>query len=99
MIMFSVKLYIKETEVLLAACDSRLLGETLRSDGVRLTVSKTFYHNDTVDEKELMRMMSEATSMNLVGNATVGVARKLGLVSEKGAMTIGGEEHAQIVRM
>lgn len=97
--MFSVKLYIKDTEVLLAACDSKLLGETLRSDGIRLTVSKTFYHNETVDEQTLMNMMSEATSMNLVGNGTVSAARKLGLVAEKGTLTVGGEEHAQIVRM
>ncbi len=97
--MFAVKVYIRDTETLLAACDEELLGRTLRSDGARLTVSKIFYHGDVVDECRLKEMMSAATSMNLVGGRTISAARELGLVSESGTIVVEGVEHAQVVRM
>jgi hypothetical protein len=95
--MFSVKVYVKDSEVLLAACDEELLGRTLRSDGIKLTVSRTFYHSETIGGEELRTMMRNATAMNLVGNRTVSAARELGLVSN--AMIIEGAEYAQTVRM
>lgn len=97
--MIAVKIYVRDTEILLAACDEELLGKTLRSDGVRLTVSPTFYHSEMVSESELKEMMNTATSMNLVGDRAVSAAEELGLVSGKGIMTIGGAKHAQVVRM
>lgn len=97
--MISVKVYAKDGEVLLAACDEELLGRTLRSDGIRFTVSRTFYHSETVDAGRLREMMSASTSMNLVGRETVAAAREMGLVSEDGIMRIEGVEHAQVVRM
>lgn len=97
--MISVKVYVKDSEVLLAACDEELLDRTFRSDGMRLTVSRTFYHKETVNEEMLKEMMITATSMNLVGERTISVARELGLISEKGTLAIEGVEHAQVVRM
>jgi len=97
--MIAARFFEKDGEVLLAACDEELLGRTLRSDGMRLTVSRIFYCKVIVTEDELKDMMSKATTMNLVGNITVGIARELGFVSEGGTLMIEGIEHAQTVRM
>jgi len=97
--MIAARFFEREGEVLLAACDEELLGRTLRSDGMRLTVSRIFYFKDLVTEEELKEMMRQATTMNLVGNVTVGVAKELGFVSDGGTLKIEGIEHAQTVRM
>lgn len=97
--MISVKVYVRDTEVLLAACDEELIGTTLRSGDIRLTVSRSFYHSNIVSEEEFEDMMCEATSMNLVGNRTVGLAKKVGRVAPDAVMVIGDVEHAQAVRM
>lgn len=97
--MISIRFYEREGEILLAACDEELLGRTLRSDGIKLTVSKTFYCKETVTEEELEELMPQATTLNLVGNRTVSIAKKLGHVAENGTITVEGTEHAQAVRM
>lgn len=97
MTMIAIRLYVKDSEVLLAACDEELLGTTLRSDGMKLTVSRIFYHSETVDDDRLKELMRSATSMNLVGNRTVSIARELELVGK--TLVVGGVEHAQVVRM
>jgi hypothetical protein len=96
--MIAARLFEREGEILLAACDGELLGRTLRSDGMKLTVSRIFYSDVTVTENELREMMLKATTMNLVGNTTVAIARELGLVSGN-VLCIEGVEHAQTVRM
>jgi len=97
--MIAARFFEREGEVLLAACDEELLGRTLRSDGMRLTVSKIFYFKELVTEDELREMMPKATMMNLVGSVTVGIAKELGLVSGGGTLVIEGIEHAQTVRI
>jgi Uncharacterized conserved protein len=95
--MIAVRFYIRDTEMLLAACDEELIGKTFREGKMKLTVSKIFYCSEIVDENELKGMMLRATSMNLVGPKTIAVAKDLGLVQE--TITIEGVEHAQVVRM
>ena len=96
--MIAVRMFEREGEVLLAACDEELLDRTLRSDGMKLTVSRVFYMKAIVTEDEVKELMCQATTMNLVGNTTVSIARELGLVSGN-VLRIEGIEHAQTVRM
>jgi len=95
--MIAVRFHIRDTEMILAACDEELIGKTFREGKMRLTVSKIFYCSEIVDESELKGMMSRATSMNLVGSRTISIAKELGLVHE--TISIEGVEHAQVVRM
>lgn len=96
--MIYVKVYVKDAEVLLAACDRELMGRTLKGDGIQLKVSK-FYEGEIVSVDELKAMMATATMMNLVGNLVVNAARDAGHVDDSAVMTIDGVEHAQVVRM
>jgi len=97
--MISTRFYERRGEVLLAACDEELLGKTFRSDGMKLTVSKTFYSQDTMTEDEFRQVLDQAVILNLVGNRTVSIAIEAGVVSRKSILTIEGVEHAQVVRM
>ncbi len=93
--MILVKVYTRGAEVLVAACDERLLGQTLRSGELRLHVS-SFYDGVRMTEPRFLEQLRLATIGNFVGRETVEAARRGGFVGED-VLWIGGEPHAQMV--
>lgn len=97
--MISCKIHVHEKDRILAACDHEILGMTFRGDGVKIKVSEIFYGGEAVSEDVFIERTRSVTIMNLVGNRTVGIAVKEGLVSEQSVMVIGEVKHAQTVIM
>ena len=97
--MIVVKAYRKGAELLVAAADECLLGKTFKSDGLTITVSESFYKGECCDEEGLVNRLQMATMANLVGEETVGIAVKHGIVDGGCIILIGGVPHAQMVRM
>jgi hypothetical protein len=95
--MIFIKLHVRGSERLLAACDEELIGKEFSGDGMRLKVSETFYKGDLITEEAFRERIKSVTVMNLVGDRTVSIAQDAGYVSE--AMVIGGVKHAQAVIM
>lgn len=83
-------------ELLVAACDERLLGRTLRQGELRLHVS-SFYDGERVTEEQFADHLRLATSGNFVGHETVAAAKRAGFVEDGGVMTIEGEPYALMV--
>jgi hypothetical protein len=94
--MFSVKVHQVGGETLVACCDLELLGKRLGDDELDLHVSSSFYGGQTVDEDAMMRLVGEATSANLIGDRTVELALRQGLVDEANIIEVGGVKHAQV---
>lgn len=92
------KQYGRGVEVLIAACDDRLLGRTLREGQLRLHVS-SFYEGEPVTEEQFVALLRLATIGNFVGRETVAAAQRAGFVGEDGILWIEGEPHAQMVLM
>lgn len=97
--MISVKVYRQGPEVLVAACDSDLLGKTFESQGLRLHVSEGFYDGEKADEDVLVNRLEMATIANLAGKRTLGIAIRRGFVDQECVIVIGGVPHAQMARM
>lgn len=97
--MISVKLHVRGSERLLAACDAELLGMTFSDGDMRLKVSKIFYGGETVSEEAFRERMKSVTVMNLVGEHAVTIAQQEGYVSENAVIVIGGVKHAQAAVM
>lgn len=97
--MISCKIHIHEKDRILAACDEEILGMTFRGDGVKIKVSELFYGGESVSEEVFVERTKSVTIMNLVGNRTVDIAIKEGLVSEESVIVIGEVKHAQTVIM
>lgn len=95
----SVKVHTSGKEVLVAACDEDLLGQTYRSDKLKIYVSRDFYEGQICDEAVLVSRLDMATIANLVGKRTVEAAVKHGFVDADCVIVIGGVPHAQMVRM
>lgn len=97
--MISVKVYRQGSEVLVAACDSDILGKTFKGDGLTIHVSKGFYGGDIGDEEMLVNRLEMATIANLVGEKTLEIAVRRGFVDSSCVLRIGGVPHAQMARM
>ena len=97
--MISVKIHVRGSERLLAACDEELLGKTFTENEMRLKVSEAFYKGETITEEAFRERMRSVTIMNLVGGRTVRIAKEEGYVSSDAVITIDGTEHAQAVMM
>jgi len=97
--MIFVKMHVRGSERLLAACDEELIGKTFADGDMRLKVSETFYRGDLVTEDGFRTKMNCVTVMNLVGDRAVTIARDAGHVSEDAILVIGGVKHAQAVIM
>ena len=87
-----------EYKIILAACDKEHLGKTFEEGELSFTASERFYKGNEVTEKELEEMIEGADSVNLFGNKCVGIAEKMGYVSEKSIRKIKGIKHAQIYK-
>jgi len=94
-----VKVFRQGGHVLVAACDSELLGKTLREGDVVFEVREDFYGGSLVRVDTAMGLVREATCANLVGSTIVDSAVREGLVHPQSVILVSGVPHAQIVRM
>jgi len=94
-----VKIFTVDHEILVAACDSEVLGKIFREDNIVLYVSEEFYKGELVTLTEALDRIKEATIANLVGKNIVSKAIEEGLVHPDAVIYVNEVPHAQIVKM
>jgi hypothetical protein len=92
-----LKSYSVNKEILVAVCDSELIGRTFREGELHLSVNEDFFKGRPADEHEVKKALKEATIANLVGEQSVACGIDSGIVDEHCVITIGGIPHAQMV--
>jgi hypothetical protein len=92
-----LKSYSVNKEVLVAACDSELIGRTFCEGELHLHVNEDFFKGQPADENEVKKALEEATIANLVGKRSVTCGIDSGVVDENCVIMIGGVPHAQMV--
>ena len=97
--MISMKVYSIRGEVMVAACDTALLGKVFEDGELRLHVKESFYGGDEVSENEFLAAMESATIANLVGKNVISIAIKNKIINEEGVLYIAGTPHAQMARL
>ena len=97
--MISIKVFKQGKDLVIGACDEKLLGKKFVDGKFQIDVSKHFYDGDRIDKKTLEKYLFDATIANLVGKETVACAIKLGLVNPDCILKIKGVPHAQMIRM
>jgi len=93
-----VKVHRRGGVVLVAACDSGLIGRRLKEGELRLEVREEFYGGDSGGEEMLLNRLSMATMANLVGEEVCRIAAEHDYIDPECVMTIEGVPHAQMVR-
>ena len=84
----------KET---LAACDKDLIGEKFEEAEKTLHVKEEYYKEKLINEEELISLLKEKTSINLVGRESIALARSQGLADN--IIRVQGTPHAIIIKL
>ena len=86
----------KHSEVV-AVSDEEIIGKKFEDEKSSLFVSEGFYKGEQVNEEEARNLLVNAKSINAVGEESVKLCVKLGLIKEENILIIGGIKHAQII--
>jgi hypothetical protein len=97
--MISIKIYKTGEDLLIGACDEKLLGKKFEDGKFQIDVKKDFYDGKRITSKILKKYLEDATIANLVGEETVNSAIDIGLVDPECIIKIKGIPHVQMVRM
>ena len=85
--------------MLLAVCDTEILGKTLREGKIVFNVKEEFYKGARVAIEEAVDMIANSTIVNMVGKNIVRKAIEKGYVHPEAVLNIEGIPHAQIVKI
>jgi hypothetical protein len=97
--MISVRIYKQGSDILIGACDEKLIGKKFSEGKFQIEVRKEFYDGERINKEKLKRYLENATIANLVGEEAVRCAIEIGLVDPGCVIKIKGVPHAQIVKM
>jgi hypothetical protein len=98
--MFWIKQHLDTHQrVVLAACDTTLLGTTLEEGDLSLTVSASFYGGQEVNADEFLDLAERAIILNLVGKEVVALATKHNYVDKDRVKTVNSVPHAQALKL
>ena len=84
--------------MLVAACDSELIGKKFSEGKLCLEVS-SFYDGKKVSEKIFLEHMANATSANLVGEKTINAAINANFINKENIIRVQGVPYAVMVRV
>jgi hypothetical protein len=77
-----------------AVCDCDLVGKCFKEKNLKLDVSERFYKGDVASEEEVMVIITEAHTVNMVGEAAVAIGLKAKIIMKENIIKIGGIPHA-----
>ena len=97
--MISVRIYKQGSDILIGACDEKLIGKKFSEGKFQIEVRKEFYDGERINKEKLKRYLENATIANLVGEEAVRCAIEIGLVDPDCVIKIKGIPHAQVVKM
>ncbi|MDP8011275.1 MAG: DUF424 domain-containing protein [Thermoplasmata archaeon] len=95
----SMHIWKVQNEIMLAACDSNLLGKKFEEGEFHIEVKKEFYHESYVTEKSFRNALKMATIINLVGENVIRIAIEEKIIDENNIIRIKNVPHAQAVVM
>ena len=71
-------------------CDAELVGRIVRQGDLEMKISKSYYGDRIVDEKEAESLLRKSSIINMVGRKTTDLSLKIGIGSHKGVKEIEG---------
>jgi len=90
---------IRKGEVMVAVCDSNVVGRKFCEGKLVLEASEDFYCGGLVTTDTAVDMLRAATVANLVGEEAVRCGIEAGLIQKDAVISIGGIPHAQFVQI
>ncbi len=98
--MISVKIH-KSYRNVVALCDSNLIGKRFEEGIRQLDVRESFYNGEEMDESKILELIQfqagEDSTFNLVGEESIAIAKKAGLISDEGVKKVQGIPFALVL--
>ncbi len=82
---------------IVAICDNDLIGKKFEEGNLQLDLSSSFYQGEEMSEKGVMELIKGSCMVNIVGEKSIKLAVKLGIVGKKGIIKIKNTPHAQVI--
>lgn len=92
-----VKKHISQGRLILAVCDTELLGKTFSNDECNLDLSSDFYNGEEMSKEETQNLMKQSYIINLAGEESLDAVVELGYTIKESAKLIENIPHAQVV--
>ncbi|MGB2728452.1 MAG: DUF424 family protein [Halobacteriota archaeon] len=96
------KIYVKKynfgADIMVAVCDTELIGKSFEGDGLLLKISESFYKGEEATEREVVDSLKHANIANLVGERAIKCALDNDFIEEANVISVDGVPHAQMVK-
>jgi hypothetical protein len=84
-----------------AVCDSSLVGKKFEEGKMQLDVRKNFYNGKEVSDEKAFQMLNSLSlddaTFNIVGEESVKIAKKAGIIDDANVGKIGGVKFALVL--
>lgn len=95
--MVLVKLHKKDGRILVAVCDSSLLGKKFSDGNAQLDLTGDFYKGEEKNADEAGDLIRNADHINLVGELSIKLAIQEGVIDASNVKTIEGIPYAHAI--
>jgi len=89
----------QDGRLLLAVCDSELLGKVFEEGERQLDLGSDFFNGEEIDENAVLELMNLAYMINIVGKKSVDLAIQNDFVSKEQVLTVQDIPSAQVVNI
>ena len=86
-------------ELLVATCDSDLLGKKIVDGKFIFDINKKFYGGELVDIEKMINALRRATIANIVGEECINAAVSAGIIDEINIKKVKNIPHAQLFQL
>ncbi len=93
--MILVKIHKTKFRDVIAVCDSSLIGKKFEENGLQLDITERFYKGEAMPEEKIIIILENAENVNIVGEESMKLGIKAGIIIKENILTIEGIPHAQ----
>jgi len=87
---FAVRVVNRQSNRMLNICDAELVGRILKQSDLEVKLSKSYYGDQVVDEKEAESLLKNSSIINMAGRKIIDLSIKIGVGTVQGVKEIEG---------
>ncbi len=92
-----LKKHNQDGKLILALCDTEILGKVYEEGNKQLDLSKEFFKGTESDDESIKKLLPRAYLINAVGKYAIEFLRSQNLIDEDNVITIAGTPSAQVL--
>jgi len=89
----------REAGTVVAICDRELINTTITDGDTEIRITESFYGNRPVTEEEAIEALRVSENANIMGERSIALAVKHGIVDADSCILIGTIPHALVFRL